>query len=587
MRTQLRNTTKVKSSTQLWRVATIGMVALVVGIVGVIWFQLGTVHTSHANNLPGYDYKKIITIQESEIPGSNALVDFPVLLQFTDADLATTSNGGYVVHSSGYDIRAALADGTLLDQELEHYDPSTGEIVLWVRYPSLSATTDSEIHLYFGNSSVSSDPSSSNTWSSEYNGVYHFDGNTDDATGVYDASRNGTSTANNALIGKGEDFDGNNDFLTINEDAIPSDGGWTISMWVRFNSGGADRQYMFDMRIGNGNDEFSLRYDDDDEEIRWRYMDEDWNRSRSEIEEDAELDDGQWYHMVAIGEWRGRTQELYIDGQRIGNDNSRASASPSRPRPFIIGADQSNGSSSNIQVRNEFDGIMDEVRILNTQLSAAWIETEYNNQSDPGSFFSVGSLFPTNGSLLPIELAYFQAQPTDNGQVELAWETMLEINNEYFTIERSKDGEHFEPIFTEPGQINSSTPTAYVRYDENPLPGYSYYRLKQTDLDGKYEYFPIQEVFIAPPKDDLQITRVYPNPFRAQASVEVLAGYEQTADVQLVDASGRVFWQTNWRLQEGEQRFTIPGASLAKGYYLLHLSTADGQQASVPLLKAE
>lgn len=587
MRTRLQTTTKVRSTQQVWRTAKIGMGALLLGIVALIGMQVGYVQPSQANNLPGYDNKKVITIQESKIPDGNNLIDFPVLLYHTDADLRTIPNGGYVEYSDGRDIRAALADGTELDQELELYDPATGEIALWVRYPSLPSTNDAEIHLYFGNSSISNDPSTPSTWSSNYNGVYHFDGNTNNAAlSNYNAQRFNTQTTNNGFIGSAEAFDGNYDFLEIDDEVIPEQGGWTISLWGKMNTV-ASEQYFFHLR-GKDGEHFDLRYRNENWEshkTRWQYNDRDQTRY-NRASDNNQLSPNTWVHFVAIGEWEGNSTQLYIDGVLVDSDNSYMGRSFQRQRDLIIGAERRN-NASNPQVQNELNGVIDELRILHTQLSVQWIEAEYNNQSDPGSFYTIGPRIPTNGSLLPIELGYFEVTPTTDGQVKLAWETLLEINNEYFAIERSKDGEHFDPLLTEPGQINSSTPTQYIRYDEHPLPGYSYYRLKQTDLDGKFEYFPIRQVYMQPDELSLQIVQAYPNPFRSQLNVVVLSGHDQSVAVRLVDASGRIFWNEIWSLKEGEQQIIVPAAALAEGYYLLQLSSSDGRQTTVPVMKAK
>ena len=101
--------------------------------------------------------------------------------------------------------------------------------------------------------------------------------------------------------------------------------------------------------------------------------------------------------------------------------------------------------------------------------------------------FRLGTKDATN-SPLPIKLLFFDARMKKNKAVDLFWETSLEINNDYFTIERSTDGMNFEDVVLVDGAGNSSTPIQYSTIDENPLIGRSYYRLKQTDFDGKFTY---------------------------------------------------------------------------------------------------
>ena len=76
----------------------------------------------------------------------------------------------------------------------------------------------------------------------------------------------------------------------------------------------------------------------------------------------------------------------------------------------------------------------------------------------------------------------------NNNQVNLAWTTASETNNDYFTIQKSKDAQIFEDVFVVDGAGNSSTIINYFDIDKSPYTGISYYRLKQTDFDGHVSY---------------------------------------------------------------------------------------------------
>jgi len=89
---------------------------------------------------------------------------------------------------------------------------------------------------------------------------------------------------------------------------------------------------------------------------------------------------------------------------------------------------------------------------------------------------------------LPIELISFSAKSFNNA-VQLTWATAAEINNDFFTIERSSDGLNWEIISYVSGAGNSNYVVDYEFTDEMPLEGIAYYRLKQTDFDGQFEYF--------------------------------------------------------------------------------------------------
>jgi hypothetical protein len=90
-------------------------------------------------------------------------------------------------------------------------------------------------------------------------------------------------------------------------------------------------------------------------------------------------------------------------------------------------------------------------------------------------------------SSLPITLLSFSADPAEN-KIDVSWITASEINNDYFTIEKSTDGTDFVAIATVNGAGNSSSTLNYSYSDHSPVHGISYYRLKQTDYDGQFSY---------------------------------------------------------------------------------------------------
>jgi hypothetical protein len=98
---------------------------------------------------------------------------------------------------------------------------------------------------------------------------------------------------------------------------------------------------------------------------------------------------------------------------------------------------------------------------------------------------SYGILFISTS--LPIELISFDAEQ-NNELIKLTWKTATETNNEKFQIERSRDSEKWEAIGTVAGAGFSHTFLSYIFYDLKPNNGPSYYRLKQIDYDGAYEY---------------------------------------------------------------------------------------------------
>ncbi|MBL7869971.1 MAG: hypothetical protein JNM78_00055 [Cyclobacteriaceae bacterium] len=97
---------------------------------------------------------------------------------------------------------------------------------------------------------------------------------------------------------------------------------------------------------------------------------------------------------------------------------------------------------------------------------------------------------------LPVELISFTAQALHE-QVKLNWLTASELNNDYFTIQRSIDGAEFESMVEVDGAGTTQTATEYEYIDRNPLPNLSYYRLRQTDFDKKFTYSKVVAVNVS------------------------------------------------------------------------------------------
>lgn len=119
-------------------------------------------------------------------------------------------------------------------------------------------------------------------------------------------------------------------------------------------------------------------------------------------------------------------------------------------------------------------------------------------------------------SFLPIELLNFIAIPM-NGNIKLNWITASETNNDNFTVSRSKDGITFEEFLRISGAGNSNSMLQYSVMDNNPYEGISYYRLKQTDFDGKFTYSNIVAVDFSTLVD----INIYPNPFNVSANIMI------------------------------------------------------------------
>jgi hypothetical protein len=154
-----------------------------------------------------------------------------------------------------------------------------------------------------------------------------------------------------------------------------------------------------------------------------------------------------------------------------------------------------------------------------------------------GNRFTIGTTNKTT-TPLPIELIDFAAVMA-NGKVFIKWATASEINNDHFTIERSKDGINFSSLLTVKGAVNKQTRTDYEETDFEPLSGTSYYRLKQTDVDGSASYSEIVTVNLIKQEQTLTI---FPNPASQELNIDVKGSENRHVLVVIRDAAGKEYY---------------------------------------------
>ncbi len=144
-------------------------------------------------------------------------------------------------------------------------------------------------------------------------------------------------------------------------------------------------------------------------------------------------------------------------------------------------------------------------------------------------FFDDVRIEPANP--LPVELLSFNAL-SEEDQVRTVWETASEINNDFFTVERSDDLENWIKIGHVDGAGNSTETHNYSLIDYRPLTGVSYYRLKQTDFDGETSYSEVRSV----QRSNYSEPQIHPIPTRAQVTVE--ADWDILGPIQIIDQMG-------------------------------------------------
>jgi hypothetical protein len=192
--------------------------------------------------------------------------------------------------------------------------------------------------------------------------------------------------------------------------------------------------------------------------------------------------------------------------------------------------------------------------------------------------------FFTGNNALPVTLTKYSAKAFDGG-VQNIWETEAEVNNSYFTVLRSADGRDYEEIGKVKGSGNSTTAHRYSFTDEHPLQGTSYYRLKQTDYNGKSETFAPVSVSIGVSQNIAAEFRVFPNPFKDFFNVQFKSEEEGDIELQLLNYSGTKLFSQSARAEEGSNsiRFS-PEINLVPGLYILRVTNDKAVLADLKVL---
>lgn len=181
--------------------------------------------------------------------------------------------------------------------------------------------------------------------------------------------------------------------------------------------------------------------------------------------------------------------------------------------------------------------------------------------------FTLGSSSTLNP--LPVNLISFNAEIV-NSIVKLNWKTAFEKNNKHFTIEKSTDGINWSVLTKVNGKINAESVSEYVTLDAQPTAGLQFYRLSQTDLDGKTVTFETISVNVNNPK--VPNVSVYPNPSTGVLNINLQDQFEH-ASISITNINGQLVFENNELLNSIQ---TIDISELPSGIYFLNLMV-DGQ----------
>ncbi|KKM67490.1 hypothetical protein LCGC14_1470580, partial [marine sediment metagenome] len=340
-----------------------------------------------------FSSRKPITIDNTEVFGSSDHLNFPVLISLSGNWLKTTTadpTNGRIENANGYDIIFKNSTGTTqLDHEIESYDGSAsgGTLIAWVRIPTLYYNTDTVIYIYYGNTCISSSLENvTGVWNDDYAAVWHLsqtpdtDGGTDE---ILDSNNSNHGDSLNMEAGDQTtdringvlNFDGTDEQITIVANAaLDLSTNFTVSGWFYKNTSGTENLIY---SAGTINTQYWTVRSDPSDKIEFNVDGTGgWASSTA-------IGTGAWHHMAVVkaGD-AGTNMSFYVDGQP--NGTATVGSVPA-----------ATGQTRAIGYRPESNdfywaGKLDEIRVLSTARSADWIKTEYYNQEDSSTFYTIG-----------------------------------------------------------------------------------------------------------------------------------------------------------------------------------------------------
>lgn len=167
-------------------------------------------------------------------------------------------------------------------------------------------------------------------------------------------------------------------------------------------------------------------------------------------------------------------------------------------------------------------------------------------------------------TLLPVQLTGFKVTATTQN-IQLSWRTASELNNSYFEIERSEDGEIFESIGKVKGEGTTQNLQTYQHIDKPSKSGTYYYRLKQVDKDGTFEYSNVVSTEL-----EVQLkVEIMPNPVRNNGALTIKASGDEALKATLYNATGQLIRE--WNIN-GDTQLDVAG--IQPGVYFCLLRKA-------------
>ncbi|MBP9690988.1 DUF2341 domain-containing protein [Candidatus Woesebacteria bacterium] len=394
-----------------------------------------------------YGYRKILTFNNSA--QAENLTDFPVLVKLTASNFDFSKT-----QSAGQDIRFLDSDNsTELSYEIEKWDSSAQQALIWVKVPQVDASSASDyIYLYYGNPSDSDGQAITSVWNSNYKAVWHLGEDpsatapqmNDSTSGGSHATSQGTMTSSSQISGQIDgslNFNGSGQYTEANF-AHSGFSAVTVSAWVKTSVASG-----FRVALVAGTDEdwlFYLNRFDSGKFIP--IFDQTSGNNNGTQDSTTSINDGSWHYIVGTN--NGTTTKVFVDGNQ---ENSYADTlvSPGSGELLTLAGGYS------------WNGGIDEVRVSNVARSAAWIAAEYKTMNDTLITFSSENA-NTIGKNLTLSN---NVSSGNNGRTRLSGQAKTDDST--FTISNvqySVNGGGWNSATATDGSFNSSIEEYYIDF---------------------------------------------------------------------------------------------------------------------------
>ena len=409
-----------------------------------------------------WNYRKKITIDYTKVGTDNTpgyIADFPILLNFTGSHFADLEDSA---QSDARDLRFTDLQGNELDWEIEEFDTTNDKMAVWVQANStgISKSANTIMYVYYKNpvddegtitgDSAASTASDSSVWDSSYTGVYHLDdasfgaNSVNDSTGNDDLSSLGwdSSASVYGISSLALDFDGNKELDTTNGKNFYNTNGLTVESWIKSDDPTTCNPITTVWKEQNTKRGFNLSVGCTNGKITFQGSAD--GTAETTITGSTAISAGNWQHVV--GTFDGTNLNLFHNGTL---DSSVALASLNKPNGIKLNVGTFVSSSDN------FDGVIDELRISDSARDSDYIVTTYNNLASPTTFYSIG--VEDDGAP---EVPVLDITRTSRNTFTISWDTISDSGADvlsYFRINSIVNGGTTYFNYTSPSDPPNAT----------------------------------------------------------------------------------------------------------------------------------